>query len=338
MTSAIGVCLRPEYDTYAPERMAEYAGVAEKNGFQSVWVAESWGLDATNVLAYIGARTERIGLGTAIINVYSRTPGLLAMTAATINDLCPGRFILGLGTSTKAIIEGWHGMPFDKPLSRMRDAVEIVRQATAGAEVHHQGKVVSVDGYRLRIHPKSPPPPIYLAALGEESVKAVSQIADGWIPYLLPMRGVEESAAKIKAGAVEAGRSADAVTIAPMMLTAVHEDADKARDAARHHIGFYLGAMGPHYRGFVSRFGFEGPVEAIRAAWAAKDREAAFAAVTDELLDELAVAGTPQECREKFSSLRARGADLPIVFFPGTCSNEMVELALDTLATSGGAA
>lgn len=338
MSVPIGVCLRPEYDEYSLERLGEYARVAEAKGFHSVWLAESWGHDAIALLSHLGARTERVKLGTAIVNVYSRTPALLAMAAVTLGDLYAGRFILGLGASTRALVEEWHGVPFARPVARLRDAIHIIRQATAGTEVHHRGEVVSVGGYRLRIQPKSAPPPIYLAALSPESMRLAGELADGWLPYLLPLRGLREAAATIRSEATGAGRGADAVCIAPMVLAAVAEDGEAARDAARRHIAFYLGAMGPHYRAFVARFGFRAEVEQVRAAWTAGDRRAAGTAVTEPMLDDLAVAGSPGECRDKLARVRATGADLPILFFPGTCSNRMVELALETMATPAAAA
>jgi alkanesulfonate monooxygenase SsuD/methylene tetrahydromethanopterin reductase-like flavin-dependent oxidoreductase (luciferase family) len=131
----VGVCLRPEYDEYSLDRLDQYAQLAERNGFHSVWLAESWGLDAIGLLSHVGAVTQHIKLGTAIVNVFSRTPALLSMAAATLNDLYAGRFMLGLGTSTKALVEGFHGMRFEHPVPRLRDAVRIVRDLTAGKEV-----------------------------------------------------------------------------------------------------------------------------------------------------------------------------------------------------------
>jgi probable F420-dependent oxidoreductase len=332
-TGPVGVCLRPEYDEYSLDRMDAYAQLAERNGFHSVWLAESWGLDAFALLSHIGAVTRRIKLGTAIVNVFSRTPALLSMASVTLNDLYDGRFILGLGTSTKALVEGWHGMRFEHPVPRLRDAVHLVRELTAGKQADYEGSVLSVKGYRLRVRPRSAPPPIYLAALGPEAMRAVAEVADGWLPYLLPLRGLSDSVATIREQAVKAGRAPDAISIAPLVLTAVAEDGDAARAAAREHVAFYMGAMGPHYRGFVARFGFEQEVEAIRVAWAARQHDVARAAVTDEMVDEIAVAGTPEECRAKLAAVRAAGADLPILFFPGACTNRMVELALQTMGT-----
>jgi probable F420-dependent oxidoreductase len=330
----VGVCLRPEYDEYSLDRMDEYAQLAERNGFHSIWLAESWGLDAITLLSHLGAVTERIKLGTAIVNVFSRTPALLSMAAVTLNDLYQDRFILGLGTSTKALVEGWHGMRFEQPVSRLRDAVHLVRELTSGKQSDYQGAVLSVKGYRLRVKPRSAPPPIYLAALGPEAMRAVAEVADGWLPYLLPLRGLADSVAGIREQASRAGRAPESICIAPMVLTAVADDRDSGRAAAREHIAFYMGAMGPHYRGFVARFGFEKEVEAIRVAWAAKQHAEARAAVTDEMVDEIAVAGTPDECRAKLAAVRAAGADLPILFFPGACTNRMVELALHTMGTA----
>ena len=330
-SQALGICLRPEYDEHALGKLAAYAQAAEKKGFHSVWLAESWGMDATVLLGHIGAHTKSIRLGTAILNVYSRTPGLMAMAAESLNELYPGRFILGLGASTKAVIEGFHGIPFSKPAARMREVAQIVRKATAGEQVDFKGKTVSLQGYRLRVPPRCPPPPIYMAALGDVSMKVVAEVADGWIPYLTPLRGLAAKAAELRAGARAAGRPENAVSIAPLVETAVSHDREQARNVVRRHIAMYLGAMGPHYRGFVASFGFEKEVETIQATWEAKQRDAARAAVTEEMIDQMSVSGTPAECREQLARLREAGVDLPILFFPGECTNEMVELAIDTL-------
>ncbi len=326
-----GVCLRPEYEHYSLETLARLAQRAEQNGFDSVWLTESWGLDAIALLAHLGARTRSIRLGTAIVNVFSRSPALLAMAATTLNDLYPGRFILGLGTSTKQLVEGFHAMRFERPLTRLRDTVSIVRQAVSGREIDHVGPTATVRGYRLRVTPNAPPPPIYLAALGAESIRHVAEAGDGWIPYLLPIDGISAYRDRIRAAAVDAGRDAGAVCIAPLVLTAVADDRDTARQAAREHLAFYLGAMGPHYREFVADCGYRDEVAAVRDAWSAKNRPAAFAAVSDPMLDAIAICGTPPECRDKLARVRAAGADLPILFFPGTCTERMVELAIDSM-------
>jgi len=331
MSAPLGICLRPEYDEHSLGKLAAYAQVAESKGFHSVWLAESWGMDATVLLSHIGAHTKNIKLGTAILNVYSRSPGLMAIATESLNELYPGRFILGLGASTKAVIEGFHGMPFDKPAARMREVAQIVRKATAGEEVNFKGRTVSLQGFRLRVPPRCPPPPIYMAALGDVSMKVVAEVGDGWIPYLTPLRGIAAKAAELRSGALAAGRPENAVTIAPLVETAVSNDREQARAVVRRHIAMYLGAMGPHYRGFVASFGFEKEVEQIRVAWADRQRDAARAAVSDEMIDEMSVCGTPAECRSQLARLRQAGVDLPILFFPGECTNDMVELAIDTL-------
>ena len=337
----LGICLRPEYDDNALHRQAEYARAAEARGYHSIWVAESWGMDATVLLSHLGAHTKNIKLGSAIINVYSRTPGLLAMAAESLNELYPGRLILGLGTSTKALIEGFHGVKFDMPARRLREVAQLVRRATAGEQVDFRGKTVSMQGYRLRVKPTQPPPPIYMAALGDLSLKVVAEVGDGWIPFQAPLSAIGAKAVDLRAAAKAAGRPDGAIIIAPMVECAVWHDREQARSAVRKHIALYMGAMGPHYSGFVASCGFEKEVAAIRSAWAAKQRDAACAAVTDTMLDQMAIAGTPAECRAQLAKWRAAGADLPILFFPGDCTNDMVELAIDTLnetVTAGAAA
>ena len=331
--SLLGICLRPEYDDgYSLERMRELALLADVHGFHSVWLAESWGLDAVTLLADIGAHTRRVALGTAIVSVFSRTPAGFAMAAATLAHLYEGRVILGLGASTKALVEKWHGVRFDRPLARLRDTVCILRQILAGQTVSYRGEVFSVDGYHLRVPPPQPSPPIYLAGLGPTSRGLVGELADGWLPYLIPLRGLASTVAEIRNHASRSGRSGDAIRIAPLITTAVAEDSHLARERARQHIAFYLGAMGPHYRGFVASFGFEEETKGIAAAWREGDRSGAFRLVSDEMLRELAIAGSPDECAEQLARWRSAGAELPILFFPGRCSSTMVELAVRVLS------
>jgi len=329
----IGVSIRAEYEVFSPEKIIESAQVAEKRGFDSVWTAESWGLDAVAVLGYIAACTERVTFGSLILNVYSRTPELLAMSAMTLNDLSKGRFILGLGASTKALIEGWHGLKFDKPAARMRDTVTVVKQLLTGGTNDYEGETLAASGgYRLRFQPINGPVPIYLGVLGPLGVKLTAELCDGWLPALTPMRALREITAQIRAQSKAAGRPENAVTVAPSIVTCCGDDGDEAREAARRHLAFYLGAMGPHYRGIVSRAGFEEEVERIRVTWANKERDASRLAVTDEMVDQITISGTVAECRAKLAQFRAAGADHPILSLPGTCTNRMVELAIENLA------
>lgn len=333
-SGGVGVSLRASYGgEYSLRTCVRLATLAEQHGYDSVWLAESWGHDATSMLSTIAATTDRIRLGTAVLSVFARSPGMLAMTAATMSDLYPGRFVLGLGTGTKAITEGWHAMPFDRPLSRLHDSVEVVRQALTGNVVSYSGPTLTVDGFRLREIPEHPDVPVYVAGLGPRARRIAGQVGDGWLPYLVPLSALPGLAAEVRDHARNAPGGARDIEIAPVVATCVCDDPERAREQARAHLAFYFGAMGPHYREFVSRHGFPGVPDRIAAAWAQKDRDVARSLVSDEMLDELAVYGGPEEARKRLGQWRTGGADLVILQFPGTTRAADVEFALSVLAT-----
>jgi probable F420-dependent oxidoreductase len=327
----VGICLRPQYaGAYSIDAMRAQARRADENGFHSVWLAESWGQSAVPVLADLAARTSRVVVGTAIVNVFSRTPSLLAMTASTMTELFPDRFVLGLGAGTRALVEDWHGLSFERPIDRMRDAIAVVKAATAGEKVDYRGATVAVSGYRLRVPVGQRPAAVYVAALGTRGLDLVAEAADGWLPYLLARRRLPEQIARIEERAAAVGR-ADRPAVAPLIVTCVDEDAAVARGQARRHIAGYLGAMGPHYRDFVSRHGYPQEVVAVAEAWAAGERDRAVAAVSDEMLDDIAICGSPDECAGQIERWRAAGAELPILHFPSATTTHGVDLAIETL-------
>jgi probable F420-dependent oxidoreductase len=332
---SIGICLRPQYaGEYSVAAMRAQAQRADENGFHSVWLAESWGQSAVPVLADLAARTSRIVVGTAIVNVFSRTPSLLAMTASTMTELFPDRFVLGLGAGTRALVEDWHGLSFERPIDRLRDAIAVVKAATSGEKVDYRGRTVAVSGYRLRVPVGQRPAPVYVAALGERGTRLVAEAADGWLPYLLARRRLPGQIARIDEQAAAAGR-ADRPVVAPLIVTCVEEDSAVARGQARKHVASYLGAMGPHYREFVSRHGYAEEVVAVAEAWAARERDRAVAAVSDEMLDDIAICGSPDECADQIERWRQAGAQLPILHFPSAATTRGVDLAIETLGGAG---
>jgi probable F420-dependent oxidoreductase len=332
--SPLGLCLRPSYGgVYSIDAMRAHAVLADSLGYHSVWLAESWGQDAIPVLADVAASTRQITVGTAVLNVFSRSPSLLAMTAVTMSELYPRRFILGLGTGTKALIEGWHGIPFDRPVSRLTDALRVVRAVTSGQAVDYHGATVTVSGYRLRVPAGQPPGQVYVAALGQRGLALAAREADGWLPYLMSRAALPERVARIRQLAAGGGRGDGGPAIAPLIVTCVDEDAGVAREQARRHIASYLGAMGPHYREFVAGNGYGDQVAAIAGAWHGGDRAAATRAVTDAMVEDIAVSGTPADCARQLGAWRAAGADLPILHFPSGTTAAGVELAIRGLAS-----
>lgn len=328
--ASIGLRLPDETYSYGIADIVDVAQLAEDRGYDSVWVAELQGPNGFMVLGQIAAATSNVGLGTGIVNVYSRTPALIAMSVATLDEISDGRTILGLAASSKQTIEEWHGMGFDRPLRRVRETIEIVDRAMENRRVDYEGDVYTVDNYPRSFRTVRDEVPIFNAALGETNRRLTGEFADGWLPVHVPRGTFEAYVTEVENAATDAGRDPDDVTIAPYIVACVHEDRELARDRVRGLLSFYAGAIA-YYRQVFCRYGFEREVGAIHEAWAAGDREQAAARVTDEMLDELAIGGTPDEGRERLREYRDLGADVPIIY-PPNASRETIETTITELA------
>ena len=258
-------------------------------GYSDAWTSETSGHDAFAPLAFAAALEPGLRLGCAIAGVYARGPALLAMSAAALCEAAPGRFVLGIGASSAAIVEGWNAARFDRPLARVRDTLRFLRRALAGERVDEVYETFTVQGFRLERPPPSPPP-IYLAALREGMLRLAGQEADGVVLGLLSA----EDVARVVAVVNKEGRELDVVARIAVCPSA---DAKKAREAARRMLATYLQV--PVYARFHEWLGRGPLLEAMRAAAAAGDRERARQVLPDEFVDALFVHGTPEECREK---------------------------------------
>ncbi len=300
---------------YSPEEQIALATQADREGLDSVWVSEAWGQDAATVLGHMSAVTERIGLGSGLFQIPARTPAMTAMTAATLDTLSGGRFRLGLGVSGPQVSEGWHGVSFAKPLARTREYVEIVRAALAreGA-LEYQGEQfrLPVEGtglgkpLRMLIRPPRLDIPVYLGAITPKAVEQAVQIADGWIPFSFdPSRG-EEILAPVR----ESGREID---VSPAVLVCVDDDVAKARDLARPWLAIYFGGMGAKGKNFyvemAERNGHGDSARRVQELFMAGDREAAGAAISDEIIDSSAICCRPADLDERLAEFERAGAD-----------------------------
>jgi F420-dependent oxidoreductase-like protein len=284
---------------------------AERLGFDSVWTAEAYGSDALTPLTWIGALTSKIKLGTGIMQMPARSPAMTAMTAATLDLLSGGRMLLGLGLSGPQVVEGWHGQPYGKPLTRTREYVQIVRQILAReAPLNFQGQEyqVPIQGgtglgkpLKMIIHPLRPRIPIYLAAIGPKNIELAGEIADGWLPiFFAPLR---EHA---YLGSLEAGlarrASAEPFDIAPSVTVVLGDDAQACRQFVKPMLALYVGGMGARGRNFyndlVSRYGYEAAAEEIQDLYLAGRKQEAATAVPDALVDEVALCGPKERIAE----------------------------------------
>jgi len=315
--------------------LVRLALAAEEAGFELLLVPEAWGRDAFVALGYLASRTSRIRIGTGIVNVYSRSPALIAMAAATLDEASGGRAVLGLGASGKAVVEGWHGVTMDRPLTRLRETTESVRAILKRERRGYGGSTVTVaPGFRLTFSPVRGAVPIYHACLTPAAIEQCGAVADGWLPYLVSPSELAADLAIAERGLRRAGRERASFTVAPLIPALVSDDLDAARALVKRHVAFYLGGMGRFYAESARRHGHADAVERIRAEWAAGRRDAAAAAVPGELVDALALLGPAARCAARLAEYRAAGADLPIVFLPmdtGLAAAEATVRALGAL-------
>ncbi len=291
------------------------AVLAEELGYSSISMGESWGEDALTSLAQVAAVTSRIRIGTSIVPVFGRSPANLAMAALNLDRMSEGRFFLGLGTSGRLVIEDFHGERFDRPLTRMREYIDVLRKAARGDRLDHDGPFFHTKRFQLRFAPYRASLPIYIAALTPPSLRLTGELADGWLPIFLAPSRMAPAVAEIEAGAASVGRSLRDIAIAPQVSIYVTDDVGAARDRERQHIAFYIGGMGVFYHQYMQRIGFGPDADRVREAYQARDRDRAARLVTDEMVDAMTVIGTPKQCRDQVERYFAAGVrEVRLVF------------------------
>jgi alkanesulfonate monooxygenase SsuD/methylene tetrahydromethanopterin reductase-like flavin-dependent oxidoreductase (luciferase family) len=291
--------------------MIDRAKAADDAGAHSIWVAEAWGRDAFTSLTLLAEHTRRIALATGIVNTYSRTPGALAQHFATLDELSGGRMIIGLGTSGPQVIEHFHGVAFNPPLTRLREYVDIINLLTAGEPLNYDGRLFKLKrGFTLRFEPPRKHVPIYIASLNRKSVEYTAQKADGWLPVMIPLGRLKESIAEFRAMAASAGRDPGSVVVKSPSTIHVTSNPDRARAAQAGTLSFYAARMGTFYAEQLTRLGFGDDVRRIREAWASGGSKAGADAVSRRLLGETGYAGDVAGARERLAADTEAGADL----------------------------
>ena len=236
------------------EEIFDCAKVLNNYSVDSIWIPETWGMDCSSILSGISIMSKKPKLGSSIVNIYSRSPALIAMSAATIDTLSNGRFILGLGTSSKSIVEDWHGLEFKNPLQRMREYVEIIRLIISGEKISYKGEFYNLKNFGLLITPPRKEIPIYLAAINEKMVGLTWEIANGVIFYLRPLQELKKTIKKMQ--------SKKKIDVTCQLITCVSEDSEKAITRAKQTIAFYV-SVGSIYREFLASNGFQNETMAI---------------------------------------------------------------------------
>ena len=290
--------------------LCEKVQIADAAGVHSAWVPEAWGRDAFTILTLLADKTQNIQLGSAIVNIYSRTPAALAQHFATMDELAGGRMLLGLGTSGPQVIEHFHGVEFKPPLQRLREYVEIINTIMRGEPLKYSGKLFDLQrGFTLRFKPIRDHIPIYLATINTKSVKMTAELADGWLPIMIPLEHLKSEIDNLRQVSVAAGRPANAVSVRAPGTVTVTPHVDKARAASAGMLAFYIGRMGTFYAAQLTRLGYGDAVETIKKAWAGGS-QAAGEAVPDQLVDATGCVGSVEEGIERLQAQEESGVDL----------------------------
>jgi len=297
-------------------------------GYEAIWLAETNGADSFTLAAAIAQATERIEIGTAIVPVYNRTPAVLAMATATLAELAEGRFVLGLGTSSHAMIEGWHGMSFEQPLGRVRDTMAVLRSALAGEKTSYQGKTLHSQGFRLGIRLPSRPR-IYLAALREKMLQLAGALGDGLIINMMPLDAMPRIVSAYRQGAVDTERDASNDEVVARFQIAVTDAKDEARNLVRAAFAGYVAT--PVYNRFFSWVGHEDVARGVADAFARGDRQGTAAAMHDGFVDDLAIIADAAEAREKLAAFVGAGVTTPVLA-PLSASAEETIAVLEAFA------
>jgi F420-dependent oxidoreductase-like protein len=317
-----------------PTELVALAHEAERLGFDSVWAAEAWGTDAVTVLSWLAATTTRIDVGSAIMQIAARTPAATAMTAATLDLMSGGRFRLGLGVSGPQVVEGWHGEPWGKPLTKTREYVEIVRSVLRRDRLQHEGKHYSIPfsgpgstglgkPLRLMMRPRRAEIPIYLAAIAPRAVELAAEIADGWLPIFF----VPEQARNVFGPVLS--RTRDGFDVAPAVPVVLTDDVTAGIEALKPYYALYVGGMGARGRNFYNdlfgRFGYEDDARTVQELFLGGRQRDAAAAIPDRFVDQAALVGPRERIAARLDAWREAGVTTLL------CSTPQVE-ALRALA------
>ena len=271
-----------------------------------IWIPETWGMENFSMLSSASLENNFSKIGSSIINIYSRSPTQIAMGAATVDTISNERLILGLGTSTKSIVEQFHGKKFVNPVQRMKEYIEIIRLALTGKKINYSGKLLSLENFSLLIKPPRSNIPIYLAAVNQKMTNLAWEIGDGVIFYLRPKNEIK-STLEI----MQKNRRIDSTL---QIITCVHEDSEKAVERAKKTLAFYI-SVGEIYRVFLSNNGYKNEVESIYNEYTTSGLENNFKLVTDKMVKDLCISGTPTESLYQLKKFRDTGIDLPIIQF-----------------------
>ena len=272
----------------------------------TVWIPETWGMENFSLLSLVSSKNNLSKIGSSIINIYSRSPSLIAMGAATVDSISNGRFILGLGTSSQPIVEDFHGKMFTNPVQRMKECIEIIQLVLTGKQIDYTGEIFSLKNFSLLIKPCQTKIPIYLAAVNKKMVELTWDVADGVIFYLRPKNELKLTLEKM-----QEKRKIDSTI---QIITCVDHDADKAIIRAKKTLAFYI-SVGKIYREFLASNGYKVETENIFEEYKKDGLKNNYELVPDSMVNDLCISGTPENCKNQIRSFYETGIDLPILQF-----------------------
>jgi F420-dependent oxidoreductase-like protein len=332
----------------AGEEAAEVVLAAERLGYESVWAAESYGSDVVSVLAWLAAKTEKINLGAAILQVPARPPAAAAMAGATIDKLSGGRFLFGFGPSGPQVSEGWYGVPYAKPWGRTREYIEVVREIIAReGPVDHQGEHYQLplpggEGkpLKLNFHPVRNEIPVFVGAIGRKSVEMAAEVCDGWIPIFFSVDAFEQTWGEhLEAGFAKGGRQRSDLEVSPSLQVAIDGDLEAAKNVVKAGLVLYFGGMGSRKTNFyvdlAHRFGFGEVADEVQKRFQDGDRAGAFEAMPDEIVEATSLVGTEAEVAERIERFRGAGIDR-LICSPVHVEREQQLHTLERLASLAG--
>ena len=327
MAEKIGIV--PFWKSYDRKTVLRTARVAEELGYDSIWVPEAWGYEQFQLLTEIALATRTLRVATGIANVFSRSAALLAMSIATLDEISEGRAILGLGTSGRNVIENLHGVPYRKPLTRLRETIGIVRALLRGDRLSPEmSTLFDARHFKLEMHPLRADVPIYVASLQDAAIREVGRLADGWVPTFWPYRHLDDGIALLAEGARAAGRDPATIELAPFVAIVPLDDVNAARGMIKPVVAFYIGGMGVYYHALFCRYGFQENADRVRDLYLKGERREAAAAVSDELIDAIAICGPAGLCRERLADWRRHGVGTALMTLPTGLPFEMGEQLL----------
>jgi len=275
----------------------------------TVWIPETWGMENFSMLSMASKENSFSKIGSSIVNIYSRSPSLVAMGAVTVDTISNKRLVLGLGTSSQPLVEDFHGDKFERPLKRMKEYVEIIRLILSGKTVNYSGEIFSLKNFSLLIKPPRDRIPIYLAAVNQKMVELTWKIADGVIFYLRPKSEIKTTLAKMQ--------NQKKIDASLQIITCVNEDSEKAMVRAKMTLAFYV-SVGKIYREFLASNGFENETKNIFEEYEKNGLHSNHELVSESMVNELCIAGTPSESKTQLRQFRETGIDLPIIQFNPT--------------------